>query len=301
MFTVTKNLLAACCTGLFAACVPVLAAAALEGSLGGDDREEVSSAAVTPRLIAIGTGIRDRLWSNMIVPYENTGVDTAKLKAALEMWSAVGFKFVTYNPGLHDEWVRLIPQGGYSSESAVGRQGKGLATETRISGIASPGHIAHELGHALGLKHELIRHSPVNRDDYITIDWEKIFDGEEHNFTKSGTLWLNNCSGPASTCLTGTPVPEIELGSYDYNSIMHYGSTDFGRISVVKSISTGFFCVVLGPAALLIPECLKKESYTAKVLIGKPPVPDTIVANRKALTEHDKANTRKLYNSYAFS
>ncbi|KAK6326643.1 hypothetical protein J4Q44_G00022880 [Coregonus suidteri] len=72
------------------------------------------------------------------------------------------------------------------------------------------GHIAiieHEFLHALGFWHEQSRY---DRDDHVTIVWENIEEGKEHNFEKRSA---------SQTSTLGTP--------YDYTSVMHYGKDDF--------------------------------------------------------------------------
>ncbi|XP_014057058.2 meprin A subunit beta isoform X1 [Salmo salar] len=72
------------------------------------------------------------------------------------------------------------------------------------------GHIAiieHEFLHALGFWHEQSRY---DRDDHVTIVWENIEEGKEHNFEKRSA---------SQTSTLGTP--------FDYTSVMHYGKEDF--------------------------------------------------------------------------
>ncbi|KAM6217530.1 meprin A subunit beta [Rhynchocyon petersi] len=67
--------------------------------------------------------------------------------------------------------------------------------------------IQHEFLHALGFWHEQSR---SDRDDYVSIIWERIQSGKEHNF--------NTYTDQESDSLN---VP------YDYNSVMHYSKTAF--------------------------------------------------------------------------
>lgn len=69
------------------------------------------------------------------------------------------------------------------------------------------GTIIHEFLHALGFYH---MHSASNRDDYISIQWENIQSGKEHNFNKFGTETITDFGV-----------------DYDLLSIMHYGAYDF--------------------------------------------------------------------------
>ena len=64
----------------------------------------------------------------------------------------------------------------------------------------STGNAIHEIGHAIGLYHEQSRN---DRDNFVIIKWQNIITSNRHNFNQ----YLN--SG-------------IDIGSYDYCSIMHY-------------------------------------------------------------------------------
>ncbi|MDJ0629736.1 MAG: M12 family metallopeptidase [Rhodobacter sp.] len=70
------------------------------------------------------------------------------------------------------------------------------------------GTFVHEMGHAMGLLHE---HTRKDRDDYIQIVWNNIRAGNEGNFDKRSTNGL-------------------EIGPYDFNSIMHYAANALGIV-----------------------------------------------------------------------
>ncbi|XP_076592889.1 meprin A subunit beta-like [Chaetodon auriga] len=69
--------------------------------------------------------------------------------------------------------------------------------------------VEHEFLHALGFWHEQSRY---DRDDHVTIVWENIEEGKEHNFLKHSS---------DSTTTLGT--------MYDYTSVMHYGKDAFSN------------------------------------------------------------------------
>ncbi|GAB0093341.1 Metalloendopeptidase [Sergentomyia squamirostris] len=93
--------------------------------------------------------------------------------------------------------------------SSVGRQRGVQILHLENDGCFKQGTIAHEFLHALGFWHA---QSAYNRDDYVTINWENIKKGKEHNF-----------SIKPNTTTTMFDLP------YDYGSVMHYPGTAFSK------------------------------------------------------------------------
>uniref|UniRef100_A0A3P9HAN2 Metalloendopeptidase n=1 Tax=Oryzias latipes TaxID=8090 RepID=A0A3P9HAN2_ORYLA len=94
--------------------------------------------------------------------------------------------------------------GCYSYIGRVFANGQVLSIGSGCDYIAT---VEHEFLHALGFYHEQSRY---DRDDYVTIVWDNILKGKEHNFDKVG-------SDQSTT--HGTP--------YDYMSVMHYDNNAF--------------------------------------------------------------------------
>ncbi len=89
--------------------------------------------------------------------------------------------------------------------SQVGKQG-GEQLITLADGCLV-GNVIHEIGHTVGLWHEQSRE---DRDRYVSIKYENIVPGWEHNFDQQIT-------------------DGDDIGDYDYSSIMHYPATAFSK------------------------------------------------------------------------
>ncbi|NWX19059.1 MEP1B protein, partial [Aegotheles bennettii] len=91
--------------------------------------------------------------------------------------------------------------------SSVGNIQKGLQQLSIGANCDRIGTIQHEFLHALGFWHEQSR---SDRDDYVSIVWDRIQTGKEYNFNK----YDDNTSDFLN-------VP------YDYTSVMHYSKNSF--------------------------------------------------------------------------
>ncbi|XP_078073112.1 meprin A subunit beta [Mustelus asterias] len=93
--------------------------------------------------------------------------------------------------------------------SSVGNQHEGKQHLSIGERCERMGTIEHEFLHALGFWHEQSR---SDRDDYVTIVWDRIEHGKEHNFRKYDDKESDDLNIP-----------------YDYTSVMHYSSTAFNN------------------------------------------------------------------------
>ncbi|NWX04870.1 MEP1B protein, partial [Caloenas nicobarica] len=91
--------------------------------------------------------------------------------------------------------------------SSVGNRQVGLQQLSIGASCDRIGTIEHEFLHALGFWHEQSR---SDRDDYVSIIWERIQDGTSHNFNKYDDKTSDSLNVP-----------------YDYTSVMHYSKNAF--------------------------------------------------------------------------
>ncbi|NXA19593.1 MEP1B protein, partial [Ibidorhyncha struthersii] len=91
--------------------------------------------------------------------------------------------------------------------SSVGNRQEGLQQLSIGANCDKIGTIQHEFMHALGFWHEQSR---SDRDDYVSIIWDRIQAGKDHNFNKYDDKTSDSLNVP-----------------YDYTSVMHYSQNAF--------------------------------------------------------------------------
>jgi hypothetical protein len=150
-------------------------------------------------------------WPGGIVPYQiESGLPHQDLiSQAMNAWAQkTPVRFIartTSNMKNYPNYVQFTSKGakGICLSTDVGMQGG--AQPVRLSPNCGRGQIIHELGHVLGLFHEQNR---SDRDRYVTIHVKNISYGYKSQFETD-------------------PKSRKDVGPYDYDSIMHYGSTQF--------------------------------------------------------------------------
>lgn len=164
----------------------------------------VASGAVAAAVVITGDQHR---WPNCTIPYDiDAGLpNQSRVADAINHWQThTSYKFVLRAAAVanqYPDWVTFQPSTGCSS--SVGRQGGQQAVNLGPSCTA--GNAIHEIGHVVGLWHEQSRE---DRDSFVTIHWDKIQSGYEHNFDQH----INDGD---------------DVGAYDYGSIMHYPRNAF--------------------------------------------------------------------------
>ena len=112
-----------------------------------------------------------------------------------------------YESSLSSQRINFTPNAN-SNSSPVGMQQGGNRVLLANGGF-NKGSAIHEIMHSLGIFHEQSR---SDRDSYLIINWNNIAAGKEHNFNKYAIDYKG-----------------IDVGTFDFNSIMLYSSTAFSK------------------------------------------------------------------------
>ncbi len=147
-------------------------------------------------------------WTNSTVYYavDPELPDQERVFEAIAHWEArTNLKFVERT--FQKNYIYF--EAGNGCSSFVGMQGG--RQEITLARGCSTGSTIHEIGHAVGLWHEQSR---MDRDYYITILYENVEGGKEHNFSTYGDRKMD-----------GAEFTEM----LDFESIMLYGTHDFSK------------------------------------------------------------------------
>jgi hypothetical protein len=163
----------------------------------------------------------EHLWGDGVVPYEIDDNDypagsagRAQILSAIAEWN--GKTNVTFIPRMSepDYVVFRFGVAETSSDSPVGRTGGAQTIRAATLGFTAAA-IIHEIGHAVGLRHEQVRR---DRDDFVDVNGNNVLDGQGHNFEQK-----NDDSS--------------DIGPYDYASIMHYGRNFFAKNPLIDTLT----------------------------------------------------------------
>src|SRR5690349_10849302 len=206
----------------------------------------------------------DKRWPASVVPIRMAGNVSRDLQIAINQ--AIDFyeRFTFFNFVKHDGQDNFIefqedPKLGVIAESTSTGRNSGsqsilVKTPSAKDLPDAVSLILHELGHALGLKHEQQR---SDRDDFVVINWENIDPIGRPDFEKldAGDL--------------------VRPTSYDYGSRMHYRTNAFGGQKTTIDINSAKghprdLIAVIGSAELPSRRDLATLNYIASPLQGPP-------------------------------
>ena len=160
--------------------------------------QEARNTTEGPLMAGVIAGSQYR-WPNCTMPYEidpNLPNNTRVTDALRQISERTGFRFVRRTN--QSDYVYFTDTGDQNCWSMIGRRGGRQIIH--LSSGCSTGSTVHECLHALGFYHEQSRN---DRDSWVRINWANI----QENFRSNFNQYLNN---------------GVDIGPYDYGSIMHY-------------------------------------------------------------------------------
>ncbi|CAF3376573.1 unnamed protein product [Rotaria sp. Silwood1] len=209
--------------------------------IGGDFEGDILLTSMT---ISRGIGKRNTSarWPNGIVPYEisseygktiffkkriltirllfaikQDAYDRAKIISAMRRLERIvsldptsASYCIRFRPKTADDKYFISIKNGSGCSSYIGRISEGgqkVTLQMKSYCVDREATVMHEFIHALGFWHEQSR---PDRDNYVTIDFNNVQPGKEHNFNKYSFEITDTLNLP-----------------YDYNSVMHYSKTAF--------------------------------------------------------------------------
>jgi hypothetical protein len=151
---------------------------------------------------------RPQPWPEGVIPYDISKLtedQQALVKRAMQRWMDTGAR-ITFIPRTNQiEYVHFTGKTDAGNNTSYDGFREGALVDVNITAFwwrQAEWMPAHELGHVLGFHHE---HQRWDRDDFVTIHYEHIKPGREHDYD-----WIPKTNWIVSST------------AYDYRSIMHY-------------------------------------------------------------------------------
>jgi Astacin (Peptidase family M12A) len=172
-------------------------------------------------LQTVGRSNESTRWPNGVVPYTingdpnatisilNGSPETTGTSSGMYRWSGRLPQIQFVRRTTESAYVNFVTgtAGTLCSSNSIGRNG-GVVTVTLQTGCMDQITIAHELGHALGLFHEMSR---SDRDNWITVNWSNLSQPDQYKtYIERGLDGFDN-------------------HSFDFASIMLYGPDAFAK------------------------------------------------------------------------
>ena len=173
-----------------------------------------------------------RRWPDGIVPFDDGDMSAtmrSRIATAVSDWNRdTGLTLIRRTS--ETDFIRFVPVLKGCSSSGIGMWG--LVQFINLASACSTGNIRHEIGHAIGLFHE---HTRDDRNDFVSVTLSAT--NSPHNYWRYSSLGFVG----------------VDLGPYDLNSLMHYGSFDFAIDPTVPVMLTTGGAIIVKQRAALTP------------------------------------------------
>lgn len=147
-------------------------------------------------------------WPGGVIPYDFSKLSEAQqalAKRAMQRWMDTGARIIFVPRSNQVEYVYFTGDTNAGNNTSHDGFRRGARVDINITAFwwrQAEWMPAHELGHVLGFHHE---HQRWDRDEFVTIHYEHIKPGREHDYD-----WIPETNWIVSST------------AYDYRSIMHY-------------------------------------------------------------------------------